>query len=906
MKLSPGLRVGAYEVLAPAGAGGMGEVYRARDTRLGREVALKVLPEMFSADPERLARFEREAQVLAALSHPNVAAIYGLEESEGSRILVLEFVPGETLADKIRVAQGPRSGPAAIRVEEPQRHTAGVALQADEALGIARQIAEGLDAAHSKGIVHRDLKPANIKVTPEGKVKILDFGLAKALEVESGPGVGAIHESPLQNSPTLTALGTREGVILGTAAYMSPEQARGKRLDKRTDIWSFACVLYELLAGHQTFHGETVSDTLVAVLKGEPDWQALPATTPPGIRRLLRRCLEKDPDRRLHDIADARIEIEDALAQPAETAEVPEGVAPARPGRARYRELFAGLILAVMAASAGVWFGKKQAPASPQWAGDSLAGPSVAMGPRISPDGHTLAFQAVVDGLTQVAVMDTESGDWTVLTKNRSRGYVTELNWSLDGTEIYFDREYSAPRGIYTVSRLGGEERLVLEDAMGPEVLPDGSLLVVRVNKERNFQLHRFWPESGRLEPLNGTVLDTAVCPPVRPFRDGKEAAFFGKTLGQGERDALPHLYVIDLTSGKTRRLAPELELPAVYYFFPIAVTSDDRSVLIELRDGDLNRVISIPRNGSGPIRTLLSLTLRPWFMDVGKDGSLYLDQANPQLEILRFSPSGGTPEVLAGSETPYPGSQSTFQIADGRVLLDSTVAGRSRLQLAKPGGDAAPFIATKEESSEPACQVGEGEVAFLLGPRSRAVVAVASIADGRIVRRLKGVEGSEVGDLAASPDGKTLYYVSSRSVWAIPATDGQPRRICPGDGVAADPNGKDLIVQIFEKEGVRLVRVPVSGGLEQPILFQSRLRQVPDPISPNAIGKDGRVLLTVTAADSWFYAAAILDPRRGKVDRIPLNFTGDLTGTVWQSDGRILSAGWPQKATLWRFRPVP
>ena len=891
MKLSPGLRVGAYEVLAPAGAGGMGEVYRARDTRLGREVALKVLPEMFSADPERLARFEREAQVLAALSHPNIAGIYGLEEWEGNRILVLEFVPGETLAELLEKTK--------LEIRNSKIGSSS------DPLGIARQITEGLDAAHSKGIVHRDLKPANIKVTPEGKVKILDFGLAKALEVESGPGVGAIHESPLQNSPTLTALGTREGVILGTAAYMSPEQARGKRLDKRTDIWSFACILYELLAGHQTFHGETVSDTLVAVLKGEPDWQALPATTPPGIQRLLRHCLEKDPARRLHDIADARIEIEDALAQPAETAEVPEGVTPARPRRARYRELFAGLILAVMAASAGVWFGKKQAPASPQWAGDSLAGPRVAIGPRISPDGHTLAFQAVVDGLTQVAVMDTESGDWTVLTKNRSRGYVTELNWSLDGTEIYFDREYSAPHGIYTVSRFGGEERLILEDAMGPEVFPDGSLLVVRVNKERNFQLHRFWPESGRLEPLNGTVLDTAVCPPVRPFRDGKEAAFFGKTLGQGERDALPHLYVIDLTSGKTRRLAPELELPAVYYF-PIAVTSDDRSVLIELRDGDLNRVISIPRNGSGPIRTLLSLTLRPWFMDVGKDGSLYLDQQNPQLEILRFSPSGGTPEVLAGSETPYPGSQSTFQIADGRVLLDSIVAGRSRLQLAKPGGDAAPFIATKEESSEPACQVGEGEVAFLLGPRSGAVVAVASIADGRIVRRLKGVEGSEVGDLAASPDGKTLYYVASRSVWAIPATDGQPRRIGPGDGVAADPNGNDLIVQIFEKEGVRLVRVPVSGGPEQPILFQSRLRQAPALIGPNAIGKDGRVLLTVTAADSWFYAAAILDPRRGKVDRIPLNFTGDLTGTVWQSDGRILSAGWPQKATLWRFRPVP
>jgi dipeptidyl aminopeptidase/acylaminoacyl peptidase len=536
-----------------------------------------------------------------------------------------------------------------------------------------------------------------------------------------------------------------------------------------------------------------------------------------------------------------------------------------------------------------------------------LGGPSVAMGARISPDGHTLAFQAMMDGSTQVAVMDADSGDWTVLTKNRSRGYVTELNWSPDGSEIYFDRELSVPNGIYTISRFGGNERLVLEDAMGPEVLPDGSLLVVRVNKDRTYQLHRFWPESGRLEPLDAFfAADMDLCPPVRVFHDGKEAVFFARTREQNTADALPHLYVLDLTSGKTRRLAPELDLgpPSSLGLFPIAVARDDHSVLVDLKAGDLHRVVSIPRNGSGPTRTLLSLTLSPWFMDVDKDGNLYLDQADRPIEVLRFAASGGTPELLAGSEVAA-GGLVTLQLPDGRVVLDSVVAGRSRLLAARPGGEATPLIETKEETSGPACQVGEGEVAFLLGPHGRGVVAVASIADGRIVGRLEDVPGGEVTDLAASPDGKTLYYVASRVVWAIAAGGGQPRRIAPGDAVAADPNGTDLIVQLIEKEGIRLVRVAVSGGAEQPIPFQGPLRLAPVPIGPNAIGKDGRVLLSVATPDSWFYGAAILDPRGGKLERIPINFTGDLLSPGWLDDGRVLTSGWPLKATLWRFHPT-
>jgi serine/threonine-protein kinase len=296
MGLTVGARLGPYEILGALGAGGMGEVYRARDTKLGRDVALKVIPDTFALDADRLARFSREAQVLASLNHPHVAAIYGFEDSGETHALVLELVEGETLAD--RIARG--------------------AIPLDEALPIAKQIAEALEAAHEQGIIHRDLKPANIKITPDGVVKVLDFGLAKlAGPAEAGPyvqqGVGARFSRPDTLSPTITspAIMTGVGVLLGTAAYMSPEQAKGREADKRSDIWAFGCVLYEMLTGKGPFAGDDVSDTLANVLKREPDWSALPATVPVSIRALLHRCVEKDRRKRVADVSTALFVIDE-------------------------------------------------------------------------------------------------------------------------------------------------------------------------------------------------------------------------------------------------------------------------------------------------------------------------------------------------------------------------------------------------------------------------------------------------------------------------------------------------------------------------------------------------------------------------------------------------------------------
>src|SRR4051794_6044946 len=264
MSIAPGVRLGPYDVTAPLGAGGMGQVFRAHDSRLNRDVAIKVLPPEFATDPARMARFAREAQVLAALSHANIAAIYGLEESGGASALVMELVEGQTLAERIEASPIPL----------------------DEVLAIARQIGDALEAAHEKGIIHRDLKPANVKITPEGKVKVLDFGLAKAMDNDPISGGGS-----QPNAQTLTLDSTRAGQIMGTASYMSPEQARGKPVDKRTDIWAFGVVLFEMLTGKSMFEGETVSDTLAAVLRADIDLKDLPPDTPPKFRRLLHRCL---------------------------------------------------------------------------------------------------------------------------------------------------------------------------------------------------------------------------------------------------------------------------------------------------------------------------------------------------------------------------------------------------------------------------------------------------------------------------------------------------------------------------------------------------------------------------------------------------------------------------------------
>ena len=412
MAFGPGARLGPFEVVSVIGAGGMGEVYQARDTRLKREVALKILPASFATDPDRLARFQREAEVLATLNHPHIAAIYGLEESDGTRALVIELVEGETLAD--RIARG--------------------AIPIDDALPIAKQIAEALEAAHEQGIIHRDLKPANIKVRPDGTVKVLDFGLAKLNDpnVQNGPndpnGPNVLSMSPTITSP---ALMTGVGVLLGTAAYMSPEQARGKPADKRSDIWAFGCVLYEMLTGKRAFAGHDVSETLAGVIKSEPDWHELPKDVPSSIHRLLRRCLKKDRQLRVGDLSIARIEIDDARDGSGDAAsEIPTR------SRSRVHLMWAAAA-GLAAATAGVFAWALRAVPPPAEMRLAIETPPAmdSTSVAISPDGDKVVFEAISEGRPRLWLRSLSSSTARPLARTEE-AYLPF--WSPDGRSVGF------------------------------------------------------------------------------------------------------------------------------------------------------------------------------------------------------------------------------------------------------------------------------------------------------------------------------------------------------------------------------------------------------------------------------------------------------------------------------------
>jgi serine/threonine-protein kinase len=481
-----GRKLGQYEVTHVLGAGGMGEVYQATDVRLGRKVAIKVLPEAFADEPTRLERFEREAKALAALNHPRIAAIYGIERHDRHHFLVLELVDGETLAERLR--RGP--------------------LAPEEAIRLAVQIAEALEAAHEKGIIHRDLKPANIKINSEGNIKVLDFGLAKALSENT-------VDASVSNSPTLSLQATAQGLILGTAAYMAPEQARGLAADRRSDIWSFGCVFYEMLTGRQTFQGESVSDILASVLARDPDYAALQSNLHPGVRQLLRRCLDKDPKKRWQAVGDIRLELEQAHADPTRLLQTPE-TAPAARKRWMLPAAVAATVLLVLLSAAAGWLLKR--PREPQHMTrfshilregiqfSNMSRPMVA----VSPDGSRFAFVAnntiyvrrldeleaspfggISEGPSPNTPFFSPDGQWLgfwsqtgYLKKVSIRGGAPVVlcaasspfgvSWGTDGSILF-----GQTQGIMRVDENGGDPELVIEtkpdqQAFGPELLPDG------------------------------------------------------------------------------------------------------------------------------------------------------------------------------------------------------------------------------------------------------------------------------------------------------------------------------------------------------------------------------------------------------------------------------------------------
>jgi Tol biopolymer transport system component len=527
-----GQRLGSYEITAKLGEGGMGEVYRATDTKLEREVAIKVLPSAFTEDTERLARFEREAKLLAQLHHPNIASIFGLEDAEGIRALVMELVEGPTLADRLE--------------------SGGLSL--DESLTIAREIAEALEEAHDKGIVHRDLKPQNIKAPTEGKVKVLDFGLAKAMDPASGASGSAAQ---LAASPTLTLGATMQGLILGTAAYMAPEQAKGLPVDKRADIWAFGVVLYEMLAGRRLFTGDSVPETLAGVLKNEIDLAALPAGTPRAIRRLLGRCLERNPRKRLRDIGDARLEIDLALAG--------EPVPPAGPSTPARRATLPWTVAGVLGAAClalVVWTARSPSPSAAALSvrvTPLTQGAGLEVQPTISPDGKMVAYASNADGDWDVYVVRSTGGTAINLTASSPEDDFQPA-FSPDGERIAF-RSARSGGGIFVMGATGESARRLTEVGYNPSWSPDGRRIVFSseavteqpATRETDATLSVVDVGTGAVTPLPGTL--DAVQPAWSPH--GHRIAYWGLPPATGQRD----LWTVSADGGGAVRVTEDADL---------------------------------------------------------------------------------------------------------------------------------------------------------------------------------------------------------------------------------------------------------------------------------------------------------------------------------------------------------
>jgi len=578
--LSTGTRLGPYEILSPLGAGGMGEVYRARDSKLGRSVAIKVLPSEVTKDPETLNRFHREAKVLASLNHPNIASIYGFEDS-GKPGLVMELVEGPTLADRILAGSVP----------------------VEEALAIAKQICDALEYAHEHGIVHRDVKPANIKVADDGAVKLLDFGLAKALE-------STAVDTDVLSAPTLTYMATKGGLILGTAAYMSPEQAKGRTVDRRSDIWAFGCVLFEMLTGRRVFGGENVTDTLAEIIKSEPDWSLLPANTPRPIRILLQRCLKKDVKQRLQAIGEARIVIEEVLAGPAGTHGEETENAKAGTAERRSHSLagwIGGFFIGALLAAAAAWWATRSGsvPAAMQFSAVTrFAG--VQAQPALSPDGRSIAFISNRDGHYNVYVGLVHGGELVQITHDA--GLKSRPSWSTDGSTLaYAQLNDSGTMDIWEVAALGGPPHKVILNATDPTWTPDGGSLVYQ-----NIADGAIWTSgvSGENPSLLVRIEPSSMGTEPRISPDGKMIAIAVRGTANGPYGALG---VADLTTGKVRLLDVGLALSPAW-------SPDSRAIYFSSSRGGTLNIWKIGADGRG-LRQVTAGQGDDTELDVSSDG---------------------------------------------------------------------------------------------------------------------------------------------------------------------------------------------------------------------------------------------------------------------------------------------
>jgi hypothetical protein len=870
MTLAAGVTLAQYRVTAALGAGGMGEVYRATDTKLGRDVALKLLPSELGTDPERLARFEREARVLASLNHPGIAHLYGFESAslpDGTtvRVLVMELVEGEDLAERLK--RGP--------------------IPLDEAVAIATQVADALEEAHEKGIVHRDLKPANVKVTPDGKVKVLDFGLAKAW---SGEDPGATSSADLSQSPTLAATGTAAGIILGTAAYMSPEQARGRAVDKRADIWAFGVLLFEMLTGRRLFEGETVSDVLASVLARDIDWSRLPAGTPASVRHVLARCLERDPKQRLRDVADARHDLLESRASTESALVAP----PAGRSGSRVRQivLVAGALLAGAALAAGALAWRGRPAASPPMV-FGLAAPE---GSRldhvvISPDGRSLVFAA--ESATGESHLWLQRLEGREIRRLEGTAGAREPFWSPDSRFVGFFSEAQ----IFKLEPATGtvEPLAAVSDTRGGAWRPDGTIVV------GGARLLRVPAAGGEV----ATVLDVDAASGENAIRYPSFLPGWSHVLvySRNAKDrARAGLWVVSLDDGKRKHLTAAAASSAVYVAPGYLVYRRDRYLVAHPFDarrleltGEPRPVaedlwydpgvtaqtnVSVSSNGTLVFRTGgVEVSDLAWFDRAGRPlgtaweakGYASVSLSPDGRQILTTFPSQGVErhawlyDTVAGTarQITSAGDTITLVISDDgtRAALGTHAGTSSGLWLARLGSGTPP---------EPFPTKGAvGISPFAMDWRGSQVFYASLVAHGGRPKRSINVRDVDTGEdrvvvdtpgndlfSVLSPDGRRLAYASDESgewevyVATFPKTDERWRVSARGGHQPRwSADGSELFYVAPDRQmmAVRLRSAPKGLEWDAPrALFQTAIVD----LGPYrgcwgyAVAKDGRFLI--------------------------------------------------------------
>ena len=830
MSLTPGSRLGAYEILSLIGQGGMGEVYRARDSRLNRDVAIKVLPSEVAADHDRLARFEREAQVLASLNHPNIANIYGVDDSSGTPARVMELVEGPTLAD--RIAKGP--------------------VPLDEALPIAKQIAEALEAAHEQGIIHRDLKPANIKLRPDGTVKVLDFGLAKALDPTASSSGGATM------SPTLSVHATQAGFILGTAAYMAPEQARGKAVDRRADIWAFGCVVFEMLSGRRAFEGDDISITLAAVLKTEPDWKVLPPPTPSSLRRLLSRCLKKDQKDRLQAIGDARVEISELVSGVTESA----AVTPIRPADSLSRHALAvATIVLVTATVAGsiVWFTSRPTVAPGRVSRLHILTPSIAAlsilsssrDVALTPDGSRLIYVGATG--TTLFVRPLDQLEATPLVRGAA---LRDPFVSPDGQWVgFFDGAFTLKKVALTggpdvvVARLNGAEQGAAWAADGTiifattstttglqRVSADGSAPVVltRPNRERGEAGH-LWPEmlpggravlftvaamTGGLDAGSIGVFDLRSGRPMILLRGGRHAQYAPSGHLVYAVDGTLRAVGFDLTRlmvvGTARPIVPQVRTTT---FGAVEAALAYDGTLVYIVGGTGARTLTlvwVDRQGrETPLGAPPRQYVQPRLSPDGTRIAVRISDQDSSIWFWDLARSTLTRGTFDAANDTYP-----VWTPDGRRLVfSSSQAGP--MNLFSQGADGTGLVTRMTESPN-------SQTATDIAPDGTVVFTEGSTTTGQDVMALPLDRPHEVHPLVrtphderngvVSPDGRWLAYEANDSgpfqiyVRPFPAVDAGHWQVSTNGGTEPlwGRNGKELFYVGAESA---LMRVAVEDG---------------------------------------------------------------------------------------------